>query len=237
MKYVKNQVIVILIFIILLSCGTNVSAMEPEITTKEMNSHEKEKMISDIDITFLETEPVQRAIKCFYVNEKDMIAIGTSNSQEKTICIYNSEGIYQYGYRFRLYGNYGIMWHEDNIVIYFVDSNILVEIDESGNVKNMSEVQDTADNNTYIQENIFATIRTVGNHKYKLENNMGFLNFLTSSYSQLVVVDERGEENIIYDVNASELSKMIIAIAAEIIFIGVVVYCLVRYFRMERKKQ
>ncbi len=63
-------------------------------------------------------------------------------------------------------------------------------------------------NNSYWNDSVFSTIRKVGDVEYRLKNDMGILNILASSYSQLIVVNSAGEGTILYDVNSSQLAKI-----------------------------
>ena len=76
------------------------------------------ELISQIEGTlnisvFYEKE-TDRLIKCFDVNETGFYAIGYKNN---TIQVYDSLGIFQFGYRFDTDGTYGITLKENSIVI------------------------------------------------------------------------------------------------------------------------
>lgn len=219
---------IILLLAFALSYKVNIWAMNTGFSTEEMKSDEVVSILSDLNLSLLNLEPVKDAINCFDINEKGMIAIGSSDSETKTICIYNSDGIFQYGYRFNAIGSFGIEWDEDNIIIYFVRGDFLVEVDANGTVENVLDVPDTIENSSYTSNSIFKTRRAVGDYQYVLKNDMGIFNLFASSYSQLVITDNNGETEIFYDVNSTELTKMIVKVVGVIVFVGIVLIILVK---------
>ena len=90
----------------------------------------------------------------------------------------------------------------------------------------VGKVQNSIENNTYLNNNIYTNQRVWGDTVYKLRNDMGILNMVTSSYSQLIAVYSTGEEIILYDVNSDQLIKHLIVcgiIAVMILTITVIV--------------
>ena len=73
---------------------------------------------------------------------------------------------------------------------------------------------------------LHSTKRTVGGTEYIIKNDIGFLDWFASSYSQLIIKDLNGER-IVYDVNSLQFFKIasvfILTIAfAIIVIIGVI---------------
>ena len=52
---------------------------------------------------------------------------------------------------------------------------------------------------------------------------MGLLNFFATSYSQIIVKDSTGFENVIYDVGSMYLTKMIVTISLICVFVLVAI--------------
>lgn len=63
----------------------------------------------------------------------------------------------------------------------------------------------------------------MGRQNFFLKNDMGILNFVASSYSQLTVTAPTGEENILYDANPSQFDIIILFLLATIIVLLTVV--------------
>lgn len=212
----------ILIFVLFTNV-MKVSAMNTGFKTNQLPSEEKNLFISNINILTIDKEPVNKTITCFDVNSNRLLAIGQNTSDRKTICIYSNEGVFQYGYTFNCSGDFGVEWDEENLNIYFVRSSVIVSVTPNGELLDVFEVQNTIENNSYVNHFIHATKRTIGNAEYYIRNNMGVLNLFASSYSQISVKDITGSERIIYDVGSMQFFNMIVVIAIVCVFISVVI--------------
>lgn len=70
----------------------------------------------------------------------------------------------------------------------------------------------------------------IGENSYSIRNQMGFLNFFSSSYSQLLKTDSNGNITTVYDVNSTQLTKTIMIFIAILLFIALVAVIVVRQF-------
>ena len=208
----------VFIFIIFAS-AIKVNAIHTGFKTNELSSEEKNIFVSNINILSIDEEPVKKTITCFDVNSNQLIAIGQNTSDRKTICVYSNEGDFQYGYTFNCSGDFGVEWDEENLNIYFVRSSVIVSVTPKGEVLGAFEVQNTIENNSYVNHFVHATKRTMNNDEYVIRNNMGLLNLFASSYSQIIVKDSTGTENIIYDIGSMQLTKTIATISLICVFV------------------
>ncbi|MBQ4283115.1 MAG: hypothetical protein IJB96_04215 [Lachnospira sp.] len=222
MRY-ANVLLVVLIAVCLIS-GSRVEclAMDTGFTTEMLSEEDKKTFLNNIKISYLECESKKDAIECFDVNEKGLIVLGHETSNDKKICIYTSEGEFQYGCSFECTGKFGVEFDGDNVIIYFVRSDVAVEINSKGEVENVLKIQDTIENNSYWNNSVFQNKRTQVDREYVLKNDMGILNLLASSYSQLVIIDNSGNEEIIYDVNSEQLSGMLKTFVVIFVFVFIV---------------
>ncbi len=198
--------------------------------TNELPSEEMNMFISNINLLPLDEEPVKKTITCFDVNSNQLIAIGQNTSNRKTICVYSNEGAFQYGYTFNCSGNFGVEWDQENLNIYFVRSSVIVSVTPKGEVLGASEIQNTIENNSYVNHFVHATKRIMGNDEFFIRSNMGLLNIFASSYSQIVVKDITGAESIIYDVSSMQLTKTIVTISLSCAFVFVAVAAIIWQF-------
>ena len=189
-----------------------------------LSNEEKNMFIANIDIKLIEDEPEKKSIVCFDVNNSNLIAIGQKTSDRKSICVYSCEGDFQYGYTFNCDGDFGVEWDKDNLNIYFVRGHMLVSVAPSGKILDALEVQDTIDNNSYVNHFIHATERTVDDTEYRIGNQKKLLNFLSASYSQITVKNVAGEEIIIYDVSSTKQLNTITTIVICLAFFLLVVF-------------
>ena len=144
-----------------------------------------------LNISVFYEKETDRLIKCFDVNETGYYAIGFKNN---TIQVYDSLGVFQYGYRFDTDGTYGLTLKENSIVIYLGRSNIAAEIDSTGKCVGVETVYFSKD---FVENVMNRTYKQIGNVGYYLERDVGIFN---GDFSRLVRIDETGGKTILYDV-------------------------------------
>ena len=212
-----------------------VNAMHTGFETNEMPSEEKNIFVSNVNISSINKEPVKKTITCFDVNGDQLIAIGQNTSDRKTICVYSNEGAFQYGYTFNCSGDFGVEWDEENLNIYFVRSRVVVSVNPQGEVLGAFEVQNTTENNSYVNHLIYSTKRTMNDNEYFIRNNTGLLDLFASSYSLIVVRDCTGVESIIYDVSSMQQASMMVNIAFICVLVLIVVAVVIwRFIGLKR---
>ena len=219
----------VFIFVIFTS-AMKVNAMHTGFKTNELSSEEKNMFISNVNVLSIDEEPEKKTITCFDVNSNHLIAIGQNSSDRKTICVYSGEGDFQYGYTFNCSGDFGVEWDEENLNIFFVRSSVIVSVTPKGEVLDAFEVQNTIENNSYVNHFIHATKTEIDNYEYYIRNNMGLLNLFAPSYSQIIVKDSTGAESIIYDVSSMQLKKTIVTISLICVFVIVAVAVVIWQF-------
>ena len=231
MKVKRSCFFLLFVFIfVIFTSAMKVNAMHTGFKTNELSSEEKDMFISNINVLSIDEEPVKKAITCFDVNSNHLIAVGQNSSDRKTICIYSGEGDFQYGYTFNCSGDFGVEWDEENLNIFFVRSSVIVSVTPKGEVLDAFEVQNTIENNSYVNHFIHATKTEIDNYEYYIRNNMGLLNLFAPSYSQIIVKDSTGAESIIYDVSSMQLTKTIVTISLICVFVIVAVAVVIWQF-------
>lgn len=230
MKYLQCIFTILLVLLLLISGGVNIFAVDMGFSTESMSEEETDRFLKNVNISLLENEPPKKAIDCFDVNENGVIAIGSSDFAHKTVCVYSNDGDFLYGYSFECTGNFGIELDKDVINIYFVRSDVAVTVNPTGEVERVVRIQNTAENNSYWNDCVFATKRSIGDTEYTLKNDMKIFNVFASSYSQLITTNQNGEESIIYDVNSAEFAKMALAFTGVLVFVGLVVSVVISQF-------
>lgn len=185
----------------------------------------QEDFIRSIQISIQNINVETHSIVCFDVNENGMIALGFDTSPQKTICIYNSSGDFQFGYTFYCSGSFGVGWHKDDLIIYFIRSDIAAAFDKDAQCVAIAEITDTVDNNTYWNQTVFAKKRVVGDKTYTLESDWGIL---ATAYSRLRVSDVSGDEQILFDVGQYDLASGVFAL---ILIVMTVIFAVIAIFK------
>ena len=230
MKFIRYIFTIILSLLLLVFGGVEVLAMNTGFSTELLPEDDVNTLLKNVNISLLADEPPKKTIECFAVNEDGVIAIGCSSSENKTVCIYTSDGVFQYGYSFKYTGSFGIELDKSVLNIYLVRSDIAIAVNSVGEVESILKIQNTSENNSYWNDCVFSTKRKIGDTEYSLENDMRILNVFASSYSQLIITNKYGEESIIYDVNSAQFSNMVVVVGVVIVFTCLVVAVVIWQF-------
>ena len=125
---------------------------------------------------------------------------------------------------------FGVEFAKNDLVIYFVRSNVAMAVNHMGEVVEIQEIQNTPENNSYWNNHVLSNSRKIGDTEYSLKNNFGIFNVFASSYSQLIVREANGEERILYDVNSAQLFNMLFMFICVLLTVCLAVAVLVRQF-------
>ena len=199
MKYTKYVFVILLSLVIMISGGVNALAMETGFSTEEMSQESIDNLLENIDLTFLTTDdPRKGLIDSFDVSETGMVAISHNRIHGRdNIFVYNSEGEFQYGYSLDAAGMVWVEFDNDNLIIYFVRSEIVISVDSNGEVQSVLDTLDTEENEEHLKYLSYLREKMVGDTKYSLE---GFL-----FYTKVIATDASGEETVIYDATVEVL--------------------------------
>ena len=238
---IKRKTLLISIFIFMLVCNPIVAnAINTGFLTDELPEKVQNQFVENIELRLIETEPTKSSVVCFDVNENQMIAVGQKSSDRKIICVYSSDGIFQYGYTFNCSGDFGVEWDKDNLNIYFVRSDVVISVSQDGEISNVLEVTNSIENNSYVNHFMHATKKNIGDTTYLIRNDMGIFNWVATSYSQIVIKDVSGAENVVYDVNSTQLLSTILSaiftLAFAIIVVIVVFRPVIKSMRINKNK-
>ena len=192
---------------------------------------DQDQILENREFTLLEEPPRKFAILRFDVNEDGRIAIGTEKGETKIVSVCDPNGVYQSGFTFQDRGDFGLQWEKEDLLVYSVRSNLAFRVSPAGEVTEIQEILINENNNSYWYNTVYAKERRVGSDRYYLTDDMGILNPVGPSYSQLVVAHADGTEQLLYDVNSEQLVRKIAVIAFMLLFVGIVFYVLTRQFK------
>lgn len=204
MKYLREAASVVLVLLAFLAAAIPAQAAELGLATEPLSAEQEATVWSNIEITLLETPPRKFGIKNFDVSGEGLIAIGSENTVEKIIAVYDPEGTFLYGYTFENDGTFRLQWVGENIFIQLIRSDLGVTVDRTGQILSIVNISDTMENNSYINHVLEAKKRTRGDSVFYLKDGNDSFDF---SYSQLVRVDDDGSEHILYDVSTEQFIK------------------------------
>ena len=217
----KKMLSLIIVFVLLVSMTMSTFAAPTPFVTDPLTKEEQ--------ATFTENSPVKKIEefnwttprRCFDVNEDKMILLLFSRSSEYTVCVYNSDFEFQYGFSFDAYGTVACEWSGNDIMVFFVRSDIYAKLDSNGQWTEFYRVLYSPENRKLRDYLLYKkTEISVENTTYKIQNDMGMLNLIQveHSHSQLIKIDENNNETILYDVNNEQIIRTIVVL---IFIIGV----------------
>ena len=235
MRISRILLALIIISVFIWNGSVNALAMNTGFSIEKMEHSKQENFLSSIDLRLVTEEPEISSIECFDVNDNELVAVGSKNLSKRIVSVYAPDGTFEYGYTFECDGDFGIEWDDNNIIIYFVRSDVAALFDEMGNNLEMQTIQDTMDNDSYWNYSVFSRQRTINGNKYTMRNN-GLLYFFSSSYSKLIKTDTQRNVKIIYDNSVAYTIEFIIKVIGVILFVALVVFIVVFQFFKRRKK-
>lgn len=236
MKHIRCFLVPLFLVLILNNTFMTAFAMNTGFSTEPMSKEEAMHFLQSTNISVLKNEPKEETIEYFDVNENGLIALVFFGIVEKTIGVYTSDGIFQYGYKFNSYGSVAVEWDGDNLNLCYVRSDVVVSVNPQGEIEGIREIQNTFENNSHWTKSVFSNEKTVGGTEYELKNDMGILNAMSMNYSQLVATKTNGDVIIIYDANAKHLIRTLILNVAVIFVVCLIVVILTRLFIRTRSE-
>lgn len=239
MKIKRAIITTIVLFSIFAICPSHFTlALTTGFETEDMDEDSQESRLEFMQIKLLTSGDEQtKSIKCFDINEKGMIALGLYSSDDKAIYVYNPKGEFEYGYAFMDYGDFGVEWDHDNLLICSARGDVITAVDRDANCVDMKRITDSIGNNTYWNHEIFAAKRTYSADTYEIRNDLGFLNAFATSKSRLVKIDCKGKTTVLYDVSGNTQTRIIIVLCGVVIFLTIVIITIVKQVKKLSAKQ
>jgi len=193
-------------------------------------------LLKNLDADILTKEPQNQKINSFSVSNSGSFAIVIEDYVFRTICVYNPEGVFQYGYRIETEGEVGTEFCGEQLFIYHSRSGIVYSLDENARVREIWNVEPTRENYSYAHYNengIFSERKIINGKTYALSNN-SFLDRFASSFTKLIVTDSFGNQKILYDAGSTVPSMIFDAIGILIPVAGTIFGLLVLFERRRK---
>ena len=212
---------------LLLSLVLNVYATEKYgFETVPLSKEEKETVQENIN--FKETNitslsEIESPIINFDVSESENLILGL---EDKTILILNNEGKVLKSYSFQNSGRCYVKWENDNILLMIVRGKVIVELTTEGEIVDIIKTDTDNVLNNQLWRNMQNNKITANGNLYTARNNMGVLNFLSSTYSQIIKYNN-SEGTIIFDVNESQIIEnleLLVFIVLMFTFVPMIVF-------------
>lgn len=222
-----RRVISCLLICMILVCGVcliPVNAASLGIVTEPLSEAEKASFVDNLGLELISNDENKSGIQCFDVNEDGTVAIATGSGNHCAVYVYDSQGTFQYGYRFSCDGDYGVVFCENMLSIFFLRGDTFAFFDSSGTCLDVQRVTNPEQNHVYFKEILNRTVKEVAGRTYTLERDLD----LWDSYSRLVITDEQGETTLLYDAGSDHIVVQIVGIVAVVLFFAAIIIGLIK---------
>ena len=234
----RNILSLIIVFVLTIGLSISTFATPTPFITDPLTDEEQAKIIENVPVKKIENLDWTNPIQSFDVNEDEMILLLFNRSDEYAVCVYNSDFEFQYGFSFNAYGTVACEWSGNDIMVFFVRSDIYAKLDINGQWAEFYRVPLTAENNRLINSLFDKEEVSVKNIRYKIQNDMGILNLLQvdNNHSQLIKIDKNNNETILYDINRLQTTRTLLELFFTIGFAFTVLVVVFKPIIQERKK-
>ena len=205
-------------------CLIPANAASLGIVTESLSEAEKASFVDKLSLEAISNDENKSGVQCFDVSDDGTVAIATGSGNHCAVYVYDSQGTFQYGYRFSCDGDYGVVFCENMLSIFFLRGDTFAFFDSSGACIDVQKVTNPEQNPVYFKEILNRTEKKVAGRTYTLERDLN----LGDSYSRLVMTDEQGEITLQYDAGADHIVAQIIGIVAVILFFAFVITGLIK---------
>lgn len=214
MKSLKIILFAQIVILVLLTFSFSASALSTNLDI------ESEKPDSGIPVQLLTKEPAREPINCFDVNENGLIAVGMEKTDDITIMVIDTDGVFQYGYEIKAVGSYAVEWGDEDLNVYLSRNNEIISVNKDGIITGSARVKNGTENDNYLRNTLGSTVKTVGEKEYRIKAGDSSFSFPGSGNFSRLTVTENGNERILYVIPYStSLSRKILIVVGVPLFL------------------
>lgn len=205
--------------------------------TENLSENEINQIWQNINVTSspdsVSLDSIRLPIVSFDVSENGMILLGF---KENKVAVIDENKVLNF-FQFSNDGSFYVQWKDNNILLLLVRGSIIVEFSLNGQLVNMIQADDSSTQNNTLWNQIAKKDHVnIGEVTYCVKNDMGLLNIIAPSYSQLVKTDADGNMVTIYDVSSAYTTKFVTIFIAMILFVVFVVLFLILQFKKLKQR-
>ena len=150
-------------------CMVSARAATTGFSTTACSDEEKAAMIDAINLEVYTEEYLVSGIQCFDVKEDGVYALAFGADSNSRISVYDSDGSFQYGYKFNATGDFAVEFYKDDVAIYFLRGDVLAVYDPAGVCQEIRKVSSTKQNHIYSKEILDRVYKRIPDKEYFLE--------------------------------------------------------------------
>ena len=236
MNNIKHLCIITVVCITLSLFFTTVtSALNTGVSTVELSDEQITTFTENVNITMLDEDICQNSSGAlgFDVNSNGDLAIGCKLGDLSYVCIHDANNSFLYAYSFNTNGSFAFEWDENNLVIYFIRSGVVLSVDNNGKIVEINKIEDTVENSIYINSSVKALKKEVNSITYSMKNNKIF----SPSFSRIVATDNSGRETILFDKSTDHTILFILYFGIALTFILIVILTIYKKVKVKEGTQ
>ena len=214
------------------SCTNIARATSLGIASYSLSDEEKEAIINKANMQVIQTDNTKMGIQCFDVKQDGTVAIGIGTGSDCMIYVYDPSGVFQYGYHFRSDGDYGIVFQDDMIGIFFIRGNTISFYNSSGICVDVQKVSNPSQDHAHLKKILTRTEKVVAQKRYVLERDFD----IGDSYSRFVVFDEYGERTVLYDTTNEQKAVQVLSVCVISCFFAAVGWGCIKKLKAEESE-
>ena len=188
-------------------------------STTACSDEEKSSIIDTINLEVFSEEYLVSGIQCFDVREDGVYALAFGEGSNSRISVYDSDGSFQYGYKFNANGDFAVEFYEEAVAIYFSRGDILAVYDSMGVCQEIRKVSNTKQNHIYAKEILDRVHKRISDKEYNLERDFE----IGDSYSRFVILNEHKERQVMFDVSTEHRIEQLMLLIAPVCFFAFVI--------------
>lgn len=203
----------------------------------DLSESEMHTVQENLQITVMESFPPTGAepFSCFDVSPSGKIALKTGGGETKEILVLNENGDFLYGFAVQTAGEVAVGWENDDVVIYFVRSDLAVAVNEQGDILSIQKIENTIENNTYWNQAVYAKKRVCGESTYVMGDSHPLLNIFSEA-SILQKIDANGNKTVLYDASHALYQGIVLQTVATVFLVVFGVFIVISVSKNARKE-
>ncbi len=214
----KKHLVILLISVLILSLLTSVSASSPldDFSSEPFSQGKALEIWNNLNLQDLDSSTsktwMTTSIMSFDVSDAGIVLA----LEENMIALLDLNGTVIRGYSFNMVGTYGAHWNGENIILFQNRGDLIFEFTINAEPVRVVQMNNNSIRNYQLRDELIGNRQIIsGNCTYQIKNTSDMINILSSqSFSQLVRINEIGEEELIYDAGRNHTATVLGSILA-----------------------
>lgn len=167
----KRIVTTFFLCLLLICMATNfcAEALHTDFSVKSVSEAEQQRLLQVLHLRYLSKAPLFRSFEDYAVHTDGRIVTGSDVFPLKTLCIYDQNGKFQYGYTFLSEGAYDVAWSGNDVLVFTARGDTVYSLNEKGECTTVAKLEDTIANEDY-RRTLQRKKKQVGQTIYEAEN-------------------------------------------------------------------